>query len=225
MRKMINSKKENILSLGIVIGGGSGRILAQIFHDFINELIVRYAPETKVDWHFPHGQYTFPVENDKSPSFLPMNVPLSKVISSYKLIKDRSCVDTDESMLTQESYLQTEKIRAISHIEAKRLLKYYGDLKKKGVSTVFRTSINAEALYEARKNALAYKCIVLHKQDISQHLSVSDPVCGNEKRILLIRDQSQGYYANDAYRIVESGTEKERIEFLGHYSKEKFYKI
>ena len=64
---------------------------------------------------------------------------------------------------------------------------------------VFRTAMNAETLYIFRRDAIVLKTIELNL---------------NDKNVLIIRDESQGFYTNDDY-----STEGEKITFSGSLSK------
>jgi len=72
-----------------------------------------------------------------------------------------------------------------------------------GVNVIFRTSINAEALYQFRQEVKAVKVF-----------GIETPV---GSRILFIRDQAEGFYANQSYTI---GVEESSIKFQGVYTKQ-----
>ncbi len=72
---------------------------------------------------------------------------------------------------------------------------------EKEVDTVFRASINAEALYRFRTKAEEIKEFCIRTQ--SGH------------KVMIIRDQVEGFYANADYKITEN-----EIEFQGRYSRE-----
>lgn len=72
---------------------------------------------------------------------------------------------------------------------------------REGGRLVFRTAMNAETLYIFRRDAMVQKTI---------HLKV------NNNNVLVIRDESQGFYTNDNYSV-----EGDKLTFSGSFSKEK----
>ena len=74
---------------------------------------------------------------------------------------------------------------------------WYNDL---GIDAVFRTSVNAEALYRFRQNVKAVKEILIFTD--------------YNNKILLIRDQAEGFYANETYDL-----DLEEVSFSGKYTR------
>ena len=71
-----------------------------------------------------------------------------------------------------------------------------------GVKAIFRTAINAETLYLFRQKVKAIKEFTINTQ--------------HGRKILFIRDQTEGFYANKSYSVNEEAGE---ITFEGKYSK------
>ena len=84
--------------------------------------------------------------------------------------------------------------------------KWFGSYDAPTIDTVFRTSVNAEALYLFRQKVGAIKEILIPTD--------------NGNRILLIRDQTEGFYSNTSYEITD-----EEITFSGKYSKKHLQKV
>jgi isocitrate/isopropylmalate dehydrogenase len=82
------------------------------------------------------------------------------------------------------------------------LLKFY----KEGGRVIFRTAINAEVLYQIRKKGLAIKVFPMRLKD--------------GRRILMIRDEMQGFYTNDEHHL-----SNELIRFIGSFRKDYFHII
>jgi tartrate dehydrogenase/decarboxylase/D-malate dehydrogenase len=72
-----------------------------------------------------------------------------------------------------------------------------------GGRAVFRTAINAEVLYQLRRKGLAIKVFPIHLRD--------------GRRIMMIRDEMQGFYTNDEYYLSD-----EEIKFIGSFQKSYF---
>jgi tartrate dehydrogenase/decarboxylase / D-malate dehydrogenase len=90
-----------------------------------------------------------------------------------------------------------------SRSEAQRLLDCTEEWFHKGVRTIFRTSINAEALYLFRQKVKAVKVFGLETPGGS--------------RLLFVRDQAEGFYANINYEI---GKSRDVITFTGQYTRQ-----
>jgi isocitrate/isopropylmalate dehydrogenase len=90
--------------------------------------------------------------------------------------------------------------KQLSKKDAKRLQTTMERWNEEGFRHVFRTSINAEALYYFRKKVGAVK------------ESIVPSVHGN--LLIFIRDQTEGFYTNDRYRVTD-----EKITFTGSYTK------
>lgn len=95
-----------------------------------------------------------------------------------------------------------EDQRRIVHEEAETLFDLYKRFRQEGGKFVFRTAVNAETLYRFRARALSVK--MLYE---SEGLSV-------------LRDQTQGFYANGEYRV-----RPEEIVFQGGFSLENFREL
>jgi isocitrate/isopropylmalate dehydrogenase len=100
-----------------------------------------------------------------------------------------------------------EEIRRRNEEDLKILDDFYNKCYKEGCRIIFRTAINAEVLYLFRKKYMGIKVIEIQK---------------NECRILIVRDQTQGYYANDKWNYCKN---KQEIHFEGYYRKENIQKI
>ena len=155
---LINGK--DIISLGIVIGGGTGELLANIFSDCMN-----FFAEFK----------------GKKINLLKTPKPY---FSSYN------------DILKYPDTKEQSKKEATELFEIYRL--WFEELK---IEHIFRTSINAEALYIFRQMSKAMKKTVI--------------MTDHEDHILFFREQSEGFYANTEYNV-----EEEIITFKGQYSKQ-----
>jgi len=80
------------------------------------------------------------------------------------------------------------------------LFEFLAKFAQAGGRAVFRTAINAEILYRLRMRGQTVKEILFHRDG---------------RRILIIRDQLQGYYANEDMQVGPS-----RVTFAGSFSKE-----
>lgn len=83
-----------------------------------------------------------------------------------------------------------------------RLEDFYTDFYRAGGRAVFRTAINAETLYRFRQVGRAVKTVYIPRR---------------QKRLLLVRDQLQGFYANDSCRF---GADE--VSFAGSFSRSNF---
>lgn len=212
--------EKKIVPLGIIVGGGSGKVLAQVFHDFINQVVQTYVPDVVIYWYLPGHEYRFTSQGGASWDIV-ANTKDDEVYGSYELIKRRGTILAEDTRTASV----TEAIQKLSKEESDRLTTYYQYLCKQGVEAVFRTSINAESLYELRQKLISYKGIILNKDDIDWTKGASLASSNGTRKVLLVRDQSQGFYANDDYQIENGGTEEERVSFGGHYSKKKIRQL
>lgn len=112
------------------------------------------------------------------------------IYHSYQSLVDFA--GNDSEVFDTESKKEVERLHAL----AKRW-------HEAGVNVIFRTSINAEALYQFRQEVKAVKIF-----------GIETPV---GSRILFIRDQAEGFYANQSYTI---GSEESSIQFQGVYTKQ-----
>lgn len=147
--------------IGIVVGGGTGRELVEVFKRTLNKI---------------------------------MEISKKHIV----IVECEHEFCTYES-LRNHSFHQIEKI---IHNELEILFSFYKKFYLSGGRVIFRTAINAETLYLFRKIGKAVKIIEI-------------PV--KKKKLLVIRDETQGFYTNDNYKI-----EKEQIEFTGSFTKENF---
>ena len=93
-----------------------------------------------------------------------------------------------------------EEIENIVKKELGILKAFYEKFYSSGGRIIFKTAINAETLYLFRR--------------IGRAIQIID-IPASENRLLIIRDETQGFYANDQYKI-----EKNKIEFTASFSKE-----
>ena len=101
------------------------------------------------------------------------------------------------------SYYQTAgwtpaRIEAAVKDDVRRLEAFYQAHYGNGGRAIFRTAFNAETLYRFRAIGKAVKTVYIALQ---------------EKRLLLIRDETQGFYVNDSYHVDER-----EIRFCGSFS-------
>lgn len=165
------------VKIGVIVGAGTGRRLANIFKEFLDGLVRFYLNQTVL---FLEG------DNLKD---------LPYQYHSYKTIVE--AVESDVS-----------KYNTISQEEVGRLLDTTQNWFREGVRTIFRTSINAEALYLFRQEVGAIKEFGLETN--------------SGGKILFVRDQAEGFYANKQYRIIAG---EEEIYFSGTFSKKHQKKI
>jgi tartrate dehydrogenase/decarboxylase / D-malate dehydrogenase len=89
--------------------------------------------------------------------------------------------------------------------DLERLTTFYRQFYRYGGRAVFRTAINAETLYRFRSIGKAIKTVYIPLK---------------RKRLLFVRDETQGYYANDSYQINDR-----EIRFSGSFSRDNFQTI
>lgn len=127
-------------------------------------------------------------------------------------VKVKCLKDPDEKDLRPyyHSYQSLEAIsggdsavfKTTSEKEVEALFKTVTKWHKAGVKAIFRTAINAETLYLFRQEVKAIKEFTINTQ--------------HGRKILFIRDQTEGFYANTKYFVNEEVGE---ITFEGKYSK------
>lgn len=93
-----------------------------------------------------------------------------------------------------------EQIERSIREELRILESFYKRFYSLGGRVIFRTAINAETLYSFRRIGQAVKIIDIHLRG---------------SRLLLVRDETQGFYANSIYRIKD-----DKIKFTGTFTKE-----
>jgi len=94
-----------------------------------------------------------------------------------------------------------EEIEKSVHQDLEALISFYKSFYQTGGRVIFRTAINAETLYLFRRIGKAVKVIQISP--------------GHDRTLLIVRDEIQGFYANDKYSI-----KKSKIQFTGSFSKE-----
>ncbi len=159
---MEGNSYEPTLKIGVIVGGGTGMELTQIFKDFLQTLVDNYSEKA----------VTF-VEDTLS-----NDIPY--IYHSYQTLKDGIGDDPKSA-------------KEISDKEASRMAKLAQQWYKDGVNVIFRTAINAEALYTFRQHVKAIKVFGL------------ETITGT--KIIFVRDQAGGYYANTGYSLSEDGGE------------------
>lgn len=138
---------------------------------------------------------------------------LSRLVAKYtdKSVEFLDDLDENEHPFVYHSYQSlvtatgndTSQFNKISRSEVARLVNLTKKWHKSGVKTIFRTSINAEALYLFRQKVKAVKIFGL------------ETVSGS--RILFVRDQTEGFYANTVFNLSKDLNE---IYFSGKFTKE-----
>ncbi|MCB9353083.1 MAG: hypothetical protein H6575_00760 [Lewinellaceae bacterium] len=159
-----------VIKVGVIVGAGTGRRLADIFKTFLQGLVDAYSDRPI--------KFEFDMNDDGS----------EYMYHSYQSLLDAAGDDT-------------AKFDELSTKQAERLVGLTTKWYNKGVRTIFRTSVNAEALYLFRQKVKAVKEFGLETNSGS--------------RILFVRDQAEGFYANESYRI-ENDAE---IHFNGSFTK------
>ncbi len=170
--------------IGIIVGKGSGRILAEAFITYLKQV-----GEKK------HGQKFEFYVNAKSP------VELSETQKEgglwYRL-------PTKLEIAEFSTYTDGDHSKKGINDEIKGIVDLLNVWKKAGIKYIFRTSINADILYALRKKVKAVKVINSNF---------------NQNKILIIRDEFQGFYANDSW---EYNDNEKKIEGKLHFSKANF---
>ena len=211
MNKYIISNNQNSdsfdqIKIGILIAGGSGILLSKIFKDFFIFFINECCKETLNKNVVLYFNDEFKNVSDK---------PTDKTFSSYTLLKSRA----KELIKILEKPSIGSRMKKLSNLEAKDLESLYRYWNQEGVDIVFRTSVNAEALYTFRQAVFSIKEILITQQ---QFLNFGEEK--KKSKVLMIRDQVQGFYTNDKYEFDNEFSPTE-IRYEGHFSKEKFKKI
>lgn len=193
-----NGNCTEVVKVGVVIAGGSGRLLAHIIRDFLAFYIEKCNPSPKnkgIELYFDEELQ----EKNSEPTI--------RTYSSYDLLVARG-----------NRVGVNMKKRSIE--ESKKLINLYEFWHKEGVGAVFRTSVNAEALYSFRQEVGAIKEILITQQQFVEDKRIEKkPI-----KVLMIRDQIQGFYTNDDYTL-NNDEMPTKITFQGHFEKEKFRQI
>ena len=147
--------------IGLIIGSGTGRELANIFINTLQKV--------------------------------------AKI--SERQVEIIEC-DYEFATYTKLHNMPFEEIENIVQKELGILKAFYEEFYSSGGRIIFKTAINAETLYLFRR--------------IGKAIQIID-IPASENRLLMIRDETQGFYATDQYNI-----EKDRIKFTASFSKESF---
>jgi len=118
-------------------------------------------------------------------------------------------IESDHIFNTYNSIrkLPLKDIQVKTKEDVKILSEFYNRCLNEGCEVIFRTAINAEALYYFRRKYMAIKLIEIFKP---------------KYKILILRDETQGYYANDGWVY---SSKKEELYFKAHYRKKNIEKI
>jgi isocitrate/isopropylmalate dehydrogenase len=100
----------------------------------------------------------------------------------------------------QMIHWEPERIEEAVQEDLALLTDFYHGFYRAGGRAVFRTAINAETLYRFRTVGKAVKTVYIPLK---------------QSRLLFVRDQTQGFYANDSYRIGDR-----ELHFSGSFSRE-----
>jgi tartrate dehydrogenase/decarboxylase / D-malate dehydrogenase len=111
------------------------------------------------------------------------------------------CNYHSKSFTEMKSWTPDEFERAVE-TDIEKLLAFYRSLAADGVEKIFRTAVNAEALYALRIRMKTIKTATLNFRS---------------HRVLFVRDLTEGFYASDSWKAGDDG-----IEFKGSFSKERF---
>jgi tartrate dehydrogenase/decarboxylase/D-malate dehydrogenase len=114
------------------------------------------------------------------------------------------CQYRSKSFTEMKSWTPAEFERAVES-DIENLLAFYRSLAAEGAEAIFRTAVNAEALYALRIRMQTVKTAVLKVRD---------------HRILLVRDLTEGFYASESWKAGD-----DRIEFNGSFSKARFSRV
>jgi len=98
-----------------------------------------------------------------------------------------------------------ERIEEAVEDDLERLMNFYSEFYRSGGRAIFKTAINAETLYRFRTIGKAIKTFYIPLK---------------QKRLLFVRDEMQGFYANDSCRIDDG-----EIHFSGSFSRNNFQLI
>lgn len=147
--------------VGLIVGSGTGRELADVFRDGVRRMAAMLGRDVEV-------------------------VECEHEFNSYHHLIDST----------------PELIEGIVTDDLQRLGDFYRDFYRSGGRAVFRTAINAETLYRFRRVGNAVKTVYIPRR---------------RKRLLMVRDQTQGFYANDSCHVGDG-----EIDFRGSFSREKF---
>ena len=162
--------KSTAIQIGVIRGGGSGNLLSNIFKDFLSAIANKHGIKVL---------FKEDLKNDNTPYIYHSFKSLVEAVGSSK----------------------TEDYRSVSKQDVDRLKKVLEEwhLKDK-VKAVFRTSINAEALYQFRQEVKAVKEFRIAPDE--------------SRTILFIRDEAEGFYANQTY-----SSTADTINFSGTFTK------
>ena len=153
-----------MIKIGVIVGGGTGRELADVFVNTLDMI----ATLLGLDVDIRACQYEF---------------------SSYATLRG----------------FPSQQIERTVREELRILESFYKCFYSLGGRVIFRTAINAETLYSFRRIGQAVKIIDIHLRG---------------SRLLIVRDQTQGFYANSTYKI-----KNDKINFTGTLTKENFKRV
>jgi len=171
--------------IGIIVGGGSGPILAEVLINFLKRV-----GEEKYGLEFEF------YVNSYSPVLL---IETEKEGEKWYKLPEGLEIEPF-STYTKADEHSPEKIKE----ETDKIIDLLKAWHKKGIKYIFRTSINADVLYKLRQKVKAVKIITS---------------TFNNNKVLIIRDEFQGFYANDTWKYEK---DKEEITGTFHFSKEGF---
>lgn len=151
--------------IGLVVGGGTGPEVAEVFRDTLDFLARR------------HGLALEVVKCGHQPK-------------TYFELRRHPHSDIEDNVRED-----------VAKLEA-----YYRDVAAHDIRCVFRTAINAEALYILRRKLKAIKEVSL--------------VIPGDRRLFLVRDEHQGYYVNDTFEV-----EADHVRYSGSFRREGIERI
>lgn len=187
----------------------SSQKLAAFLHNYSNEInnsrfeSPKKSRFEKLQNHTPvkigiiKGKGIGPIISDIFAEYLKSLDALSS-ISTHLILENENFYHSYDSINTeiQKGAHSTD----ISHSEANLLFETYSNwFQNEGVKVVFRTSINAEALYLFRQEARVIKEFCIRTRF--------------GRKILIVRDQSEGFYANTQCHITP-----EKVIFKGEFT-------
>lgn len=179
---MVNENSSRIFKLGVIRGAGTGNRLVEIFTGFLKSLVQE--------------------ENKRRPEGRTIRIEFEE---DEKRGKDESekyyIYHSFQSLIREVQSTKESSYKILSERDAERLKGVCKDWFEKGVRIIFRTSINAEALYLFRRDMKAVK-----------ELTFATPLGG---KVLVVRDEAEGFYTNEEYRLGAG-----EVTFSGKYTRE-----
>lgn len=166
--------------IGLIRGAGTGDRLVELFKEFLR-LIVDQEDGRRKSINLSPLSIRFAEDKKRNGKV--------KVYHSFTSLVE--AVEGDKEAFKKTSEKEVKRLK-------KLMARWYGN----EVSVVFRTAINAEALYLFRQEVKSVKEFTFI------------PTSDKAKKVLIVRDQAEGFYANTDYRH----NEKE-IWFEGKFTK------